>query len=238
MLHEQMFPKVTSACLQAIATCIFFPKAVLPIACQNQGKGKSEMAYKHTLQHLIALPSSLQNSLKKRPILLTEGLVSESKVAVPRVLDWGVKSPPPGVGSSWGLPQLTLEIALGFSNSLPLPSFATGLRAVETIRRKTLNYTGMSMPTLASQWMRGQLGGRAFPQVLMNIFDGLGLVAVKYVAIVRVRTIILNSSAHGNEYTKPGQPAVKALEQQDLTSFPIGPFHLPKIIKSSSSWHL
>ena len=90
-----MFLEVTTTGFQAIAMCVMFTKALLPINLSELGKVKDEiMAYTHSLHRLINTPSLFLNSIKKSSISLTGGPVSESKVAVPRVWDQGVRSPP------------------------------------------------------------------------------------------------------------------------------------------------
>ena len=95
MLQEQVFSKVTTTGFRAIAMCVMFTKALLPINLSESGKVKDKIiAYTHSLHRLIDTSSSFLNSVKKSSISLTGGPVSESKVVVPRVWDQGVRSPP------------------------------------------------------------------------------------------------------------------------------------------------
>src|ERR1700677_1548117 len=61
MFRVQVFPKVTRASFWAIAMCVVYTKAIVPVICQNQGTVKNEMAYRQAWHRLIASPSSFLN---------------------------------------------------------------------------------------------------------------------------------------------------------------------------------
>jgi hypothetical protein len=98
-------------------------------------------------------------------------------------LDQGVRSPPLGVGSTWGLFPSTsdLEIMLGSSNSSIICDRLESSRNYQRENSQHITNSPAHRNKCANpgQLMgeAGSRGERAFLQLL--VFDGFGLVAVK-----------------------------------------------------------